>query len=400
MGDKQKLVVDTSCWMNNKINEDIIKRYNIIVPYIILQELDGLKESENQNTAYKSRRAIRFIDNNFNNLNFVQHDDGFSNNDDKIINTAKRFDSGVVTDDICFKVKARTLKIPIVELGNKKEKYKGYKEIIDNGKNSSTLANIYENKTNNILNLHINEYLLIKDKSGNTVDKMKYTSNGLVNFNNKNIGSKTIGDIKALDEYQSCLIDSLINNQMTMVKGKAGSGKTLISLTYAFSMIDKGKYDKLIIFCNPINSRYSAEIGLRPGTKDEKLLSSSVGNMLASKLGGIDGVYQLINSGKLLLLPFSDLRGFDSTGSKSIIYISESQNLTVDLLKLGIQRVGEDCKLIIDGDNNSQVDMSAYEGNNNGMKRVSEVFRGQDFYGEIELQNIYRSKLAKIADLM
>jgi len=49
--------------------------------------------------------------------------------------------------------------------------------------------------------------------------------------------------------------------------------------------------------------------------------------MLASKLGGIDGVYQLINSEKLLLLPFSDLRGFDSSGSKSIIYISEAKTL-------------------------------------------------------------------------
>jgi len=44
------------------------------------------------------------------------------------------------------------------------------------------------------------------------------------------------------------LIDSLINNQMTMVKGKAGSGKSLISLAYAFSMIDKGKYNKLLFF--------------------------------------------------------------------------------------------------------------------------------------------------------
>ena len=94
------------------------------------------------------------------------------------------------------------------------------------------------------------------------------------------------------------------------------------------------------------------------------------------------------------------LEGFDSTGSKSIVYISEAQNLTIDLLKLGIQRVGEDCKLIIDGDNNSQVDMAAYEGNNNGMRRVSEVFRGQEFYGEVELKNIYRSRMAKIADLM
>lgn len=401
MDSKHNLVVDTSCWINGRINNSVIEKYNVIIPYIVLQELDDLKESKNQNVAYKSRRAIRFIDNNYNDLNFVQHDDDFNNNDDKIIDTAKNLNAKISTDDICLKIKARILEVPIVELDDsEKNEYKGYKEIVSNNKNNNILASIYKDKTKNILNLHINEYLLIKDTDGNVIDKMKYTSEGLVNFNNKKINSKTVGSIKALDEYQSCLIDSLINNQMTMIKGKAGSGKTLISLTYAFSMIDKGKYDRLLVFCNPINSRHSAKIGFRPGTKDEKLLSSSVGNMLASKLGGVDGVYQLINNGKLLLLPFSDLRGFDSTGSRSIVYISESQNLTVDLLKMGIQRVGKDCKLIIDGDNSSQVDMLAYEGSNNGMRRVSEVFRGQDFYGEVELQNIYRSKLAKIADLM
>ena len=39
-------------------------------------------------------------------------------------------------------------------------------------------------------------------------------------------------------------------------------------------------------------------------------------------------------------------------------------------------------------------------GNNNGMKRMSKVFRGYDFYGEVELKNIYRSKIARVAEKM
>lgn len=34
------------------------------------------------------------------------------------------------------------------------------------------------------------------------------------------------------------------------------------------------------------------------------------------------------------------------------------------------------------------------------MKRLSKVFRGADFYGEIELKNIHRSKIAELAQLM
>lgn len=229
---------------------------------------------------------------------------------------------------------------------------------------------------------------------------MKYTEEGYKNFNNKTLDSKALGKIKPKDEYQSCLIDSLTNNQMTMVSGKAGSGKSLLSLAYSLNMIENGKYDKLIIFSNPVGSRNSAKLGFYPGTRLEKILDSFVGSMLASKFGGEEGIYQLIERGKLEILPFSDIRGYDSSGMNAIVYIIEAQNLTVDLMKLAIQRVSDDCKLIIDGDNNSQVDMVAYEGGNNGMRRVSEIFRGQTFYGEVELQNIYRSYLAEVANEM
>lgn len=70
--------------------------------------------------------------------------------------------------------------------------------------------------------------------------------------------------------------------------------------------------------------------------------------------------------------------------------------MDISLMKLALQRIGEDSICIIDGDYNAQVDLNQYAGNNNGMRRMSEIFRGHDFYGEVELQNIYRSKIAKI----
>ena len=106
----------------------------------------------------------------------------------------------------------------------------------------------------------------------------------------------------------------------------------------------------------------------------------------------------MIANENLLLLPFSDIRGFDTTGMRAGIYISEAQNLDVSLMKLALQRIGEDCICIIDGDSKTQVDDINFSGNNNGMKRASTIFRGQDIYGEIELQRIYRSKIAHIAE--
>ena len=79
------------------------------------------------------------------------------------------------------------------------------------------------------------------------------------------------------------------------------------------------------------------------------------------------------------------------------IYISEAQNLDTTLMKLALQRIGDDSICILDGDSNAQVDLSMYAGDNNGMRRVSQVFRGSDIYGEVTLKQIYRSKIAELA---
>ena len=111
-------------------------------------------------------------------------------------------------------------------------------------------------------------------------------------------------------------------------------------------------------------------------------------------------IEQLVSQNKLSILPMCDIRGFDTNGMNAAIYITEAQNLDISLMKLALQRIGEDSICVIEGDCDAQVDLSQYAGNNNGMRRMSEVFRGQDFYGEVELQNIYRSRIASVAELM
>lgn len=82
------------------------------------------------------------------------------------------------------------------------------------------------------------------------------------------------------------MADSFKNNRITMVRGKAGSGKTTLALAYLMSELEKHKIDKIIVFCNTVATKNAAKLGFYPGSKDEKLLDSQIGNMLASKLGG------------------------------------------------------------------------------------------------------------------
>lgn len=108
-------------------------------------------------------------------------------------------------------------------------------------------------------------------------------------------------------------------------------------------------------------------------------------------------VEDMVSKGTLILLPLSDIRGFDTTGMKAGIYIIEAQNMYIELMRLSLQRIGEDSICILDGDSEAQVDLPQYAGNNNGMRRVSEVFRGDPVYGEVTLQYIHRSRIARLA---
>jgi len=121
-----------------------------------------------------------------------------------------------------------------------------------------------------------------------------------------------------------------------MIKGPAGSGKTLLSLGFLFSQLEKGKIDKIIVFCNTVAAKNSAKLGFLPGTRDEKLLDSQIGNLLISKIGGRTEVERLVDEEKLVLLPMSDIRGYDTTGMRAGIYISEAQNLDISLMKLAL----------------------------------------------------------------
>jgi predicted ribonuclease YlaK len=387
-----KTLIDT-----NVLLEDIsvLEHYSpAVICLPVLEELDRLKISHDNDVAYKAREAIRRLKESY--VEFDIDEVDLEKTDNRILDYALRHGYRLLTNDLHLQLKARAVGVEVENYIPQIENYTGYKEVIFG---DEELASWYEGNKNNNWGLINNQYLIVKYKD-TYVGVWKYINGEFKEIFDKYIDSKMLGKIKPLDLFQRCVIDSLYTNQVTVVKGKAGSGKSLLSLAFAISEIERGNYERLIIFTNPVPVLNSAKLGFYPGDKNEKLLSSNIGNMLISKFGDKVAVEMLVNQNKLVLLPFSDIRGFDTSGTKAIIYITEAQNLDVNLMKIAAQRVGEECKFIIDGDNEAQVDLEVFSGKRNGMRRLSEVFRGQSFYGEVELKNIYRSKIAELADKM
>jgi len=382
-----------------------------------LFELEHIKVSKNKDEEikYRARKAIHILDENSDKYKVVIFNDDISAvlNDYTLENTpdnqicacakylSEKENIVFVTNDICCRTIAKNVFDLKCESVKKNEEIE-YKGFLEKSLPEKEMAYFYENITENIYNLFTNQYLVIKDLDGNVVDKFRWNGEEYQAIEFPTVKSVYFGAVKPLngDIYQQMVLNSLYANQITMIKGAAGTGKSYLAIGYFMYLLEKKKIDKIVVFCNTVATVNSAKLGYYPGSKDEKLLDSSIGNMLSAKLGDAFGLFDMVKQGKIQLLPLSDIRGFDTNGMNCGVYITEAQNMDISLMKLALQRIGEDSVCVIDGDYHAQVDMSQYAGANNGIRRMSEVFRGQGFYGEVELQNIYRSRIAAIAELM
>ena len=395
--------------------------YEIYITSITLSELEYIKTSANkdQSVKYAARQLLHKLDENLDKWHCLPYNtdcqqilDRFkyeTTNDTKILALAYQHMNQnqckipiFVTNDIALKMLAKPLfgDKNIESIPLETEDYTGYEELY---LTEEEMANFYSYPKIFGQAMKINQYINLYNKeTGERVDTLLWTGEEFRQLRYKGFYSKQFGEIKPYkgDIYQAMAADSLMNNKITMIKGPAGAGKSLLSVGYLFYLLEKGKIDKIIIFCNTIATKNSARLGFYPGTRDEKLLDSQIGNFLSSKLGSQLAVEQLIQGEKLLLLPLSDIRGYDTSGMNAGIYITEAQNLDIQLLKLALQRAGEDSIFILDGDIDSQVDLIDYEGVNNGMRRASKIFRGSDIYGEVTLKTIHRSKIAELAQML
>ena len=415
--DLQKFL-DTNCllFLQQKAFEE-----HFLISSITLTELESIKTSgiKTEELRWSARQILHLLDENSNCYSIITYDSNkdepiiqkfglLSNNDSKIIAGAYRYyqnnkDLVFVTADLACKAVAASIGLDVDYLNfNQDDSYTGFKLItMDEEELANFYLNLVDNK--NPYGLLENEYIIIQSKEENKViDKYKWKDSQYIQVPFTKIESKMFGKIAPYkgDIYQQCALDSLCSNQITVMRGKPGSGKSWLAVSYLISQLEKGRIDKIIIFANNVAVRGAGKLGFYPGSKNDKLLDSQIGNFLISKLGSITEVERMIEEGSLLLLPVADLRGFDTSGMKAGILVTEAQNTSVDMMKLMLQRIGEDCIAVIEGDDEAQVDMSEYAGSNNGLRRLSEVFRGKDMYGEIKLQNIYRSKIAAIADAL
>lgn len=398
-------IVDTNVLMTVSNYEFLLKSFkDVRIPVEVLYELDNLKTSPGDR-GFKARRAIRNLEKHFDDFKFLQHtgEDSIYYNmslmpvDDIIIGYCRQHSKAtLVTNDISMKIKAAAVGIKTTSCKEPNALPNCLTDI------TMTDEEYYKFKDNseNIWEILPGQFLCIRyAETGEVRELLKFL--GQVYWEevpHKNKIKNYLFSVESKDVYQACAINSLYEDEFTVIVGPAGTGKTLLSLAYCLKMI-KDKGVKVHIFVNPVKTRDSEALGFYPGSRDEKLLQNFIGSILTNKVGDMIEVMRLINDGSLNIYPFSDIRGIE-VAEGDIMYITEAQNLSIDLIKLAIQRCAEGSKIIIEGDPFTQVDREAFQDASNGLKRVIKVFAGDEVndFSYIHLSQIYRSRIAEKAE--
>lgn len=171
-------------------------------------------------------------------------------------------------------------------------------------------------------------------------------------FRQKKIIKNPIKFNITLNEEQKLAKERILNNTVTILAGKAGSGKTLLACQVALDGLFRKQYEKIIITRPTVSKE---EIGFLPGDLHQKMdpwVQPIYQNMYI--LYGKEKIEPYIREGKIEIVPVAFMRG--RTFLDSCVIVDEAQNVTMNQMEMIATRIGLRFKMIVCGDD-GQVDL-------------------------------------------
>ena len=208
------------------------------------------------------------------------------------------------------------------------------------------------------------EYLIERFKSDKKIDKNDVAT-ALNNEMIKDI--KNQSTIQPLEEViktpkrsiiprskrQKEYVRALKTNQIVISLGPAGTGKTYLAVAIALTMLLEKKVERIILSRPAVEA--GERLGFLPGDMKDKIdpylrpLYDSLYDLL-----DYDKIQRKIESGSIEIAPLAFMRG--RTLKNSFAILDEAQNATETQIKMFLTRIGENSKLVVNGDP-SQVDL-------------------------------------------
>ncbi|WBW98928.1 PhoH family protein [Oceanirhabdus sp. W0125-5] len=450
---KKTYVLDTNVLLYSPRAINSFGENNVIIPETVLEELDNLKKNKND-LGYNARQAARILDKlrssgdlskgvmlesggtlrvetNHTNIEIPKSWDT-KKADNRIIQLClglKKDGENVclITKDIFERIKADTMGLESEDfyeesLPESELMYTGRIEVFVPG---SKLDEFYRNgklEKNDIIyfdkqkdgyytpELFTNEFLVIK-----SLEDMKKTALG--RFDGKAIvpllsDRKHFYGIKPKNVGQKFMTEALFLSHQTaplvIIKGPAGTGKTLFSLAVGLNKLNKReeKHFRRILICRPTVT-LDEEIGFLPGSEQEKLLPYMRPIFDNLEILLHQNHEERYDDEAKLTMSINDLFEKRIITTEAVAYlrgrsivknwviIDEAQNLSPRQIKAIITRIGEGSKLILIGDP-EQIDQPFLDGRSNGLCYAAEKMKGSKYCCQVTLlhKECERSKLA------
>ena len=157
----------------------------------------------------------------------------------------------------------------------------------------------------------------------------------------------------ARSEKQSDYIKALKENDIVMSLGPAGTGKSFLAVSVAVTLLMEKKIDRVILSRPAVEA--GEKLGFLPGDMKEKVdpYLRPLYDALY-ELFGADKIDKKIETGEIEIAPLAFMRG--RTLKNCFAILDEAQNATETQIKMFLTRIGENSKLVVNGDP-SQVDL-------------------------------------------
>ena len=157
----------------------------------------------------------------------------------------------------------------------------------------------------------------------------------------------------ARSEKQSDYIKALKENDIVISLGPAGTGKSFLAVSVAVTLLMEKKIDRVILSRPAVEA--GEKLGFLPGDMKEKVdpYLRPLYDALY-ELFGADKIDKKIDSGEIEIAPLAFMRG--RTLKNCFAILDEAQNATETQIKMFLTRIGENSKLVVNGDP-SQIDL-------------------------------------------
>jgi phosphate starvation-inducible PhoH-like protein len=207
-------------------------------------------------------------------------------------------------------------------------------------------------------------------------------------------------DIKykvTLNEEQKIAKSLIYDNQIVIVTGRAGSGKSLVCVQTALDFLNKGMLEDGSIFVTRAMIETDSDtMGFLKGDLNQKFnpyMEAFIEN--AYKCMGKETIDKFIAAKEIVAFPVNFIRG---KTIEDVLIVEEAQNLSKAQMLAILTRLGKTGKIIINGDNEQQ-DLKIKDGGLNGLQYAIELSKKIPEIQWIKLKANHRSDLVgKILD--